>query len=136
MLEVTRHAQLTDKMVLHFFELPKISEDVNRNDLLLLWLALFKADTDEELQKIEDLGVKELNQAISAYHSVTASQEFLELARLRTKAQHDEAQALYNAEQNKAFSIARNLLEMDFPLDKIVAATGLTRDEIAEIGRR
>ena len=139
-LEVTRHAQLTDKMVLHFFELPKISEDVNRNDLLLLWLALFKADTDEELQKIEDLGVKELNQAISAYHSVTASQEFLELERLRTKAQHDEAQALYNAEQKgetqKAFSIARNLLEMDFPLDKIVAATGLTRNEIAEIGRR
>ncbi|MCL1876222.1 MAG: hypothetical protein FWF87_08210 [Synergistaceae bacterium] len=39
-----------------------------------------------------------MNQAISAYHSVTASSEFRELERLRAKARHDEAQALYHAE--------------------------------------
>ncbi|MCL2322364.1 MAG: hypothetical protein FWC47_09695, partial [Oscillospiraceae bacterium] len=33
------------------------------------------------------------------YRSVTASAEFRELERLRSKALHDEAQALYDAEQ-------------------------------------
>ena len=77
-----------------------------------------------------------MNQAITAYHSVTDSPEFRELARLRTKAQHDEAQALYNAEQNKAFSIAKNMIADGELVQKITRYTGLTRNEIAEIGRR
>jgi len=103
-LEVTRHTPLSDKKVLHFFELPKLPGDVadiDGNDLSLLWLALFKANTEEEFKKIEALGVPELNQAISAYHNVTASPEFIEMERLRAKAQHDEAQALYNAERRR-----------------------------------
>ena len=145
-------------MVFHFFELPKISEDINRNDLLLLWLALFKADTEEKLLKIEALGVSELNQAISAYHSVTASSEFRELERLRAKARHDEAQALYHAEikgeakgraegeakgrtEGKAegraegraegiLAIACNMLKRNKPIDEIMEDTGLTRIEV------
>ena len=97
-LEVTRHTPLTDKQLLYFFELGKLPGEMSKDDLLLLWLALFKADTEEELKQIEALEVPELNQAINAYHSVTASSEFRELERLRAKAQHDEAQALYNAE--------------------------------------
>ena len=34
-----------------------------------------------------------------AYHRITAATEFRELERLRSKARHDEAQALYHAEQ-------------------------------------
>ena len=40
-----------------------------------------------------------MQEAIDAYRSVTASAEFRELERLRSKARHDEAQALYDAEQ-------------------------------------
>ncbi|MCL1809451.1 MAG: Rpn family recombination-promoting nuclease/putative transposase [Clostridiales bacterium] len=96
-LEVTRHTPLTDKKALHFYELPKLPKDIDGNDVSLLWLALFNANTEEELAKIEALGVPELNQAICAYHNVTASSEFRELERLRAKARHDEAQALHNA---------------------------------------
>ncbi|MCL1918379.1 MAG: hypothetical protein FWG14_08705 [Peptococcaceae bacterium] len=46
---------------------------------------------------IDVLGVPEMSRAISAYHSITASPEFQELERLRIKASHDEAQAVYNA---------------------------------------
>jgi len=98
-LEVTRHNPLTDKMVLHFFELPKLPEQIDQNDMLQLWLALFKADTEEELKQIQELGVTELSEAVNAYHSVTASAEFMEMERLRIKAGHDEAQALHNAEK-------------------------------------
>ena len=98
-LEVSRHTLLTDKMVLHFFELPKLPKKIDRDDILLLWLTLFKADTEEELKQIQELGVTELSEAVNAYHSVTASAEFMEMERLRIKAGHDEAQALHNAEK-------------------------------------
>ena len=38
-----------------------------------------------------------MQEAIEAYRSITASPEFREAERLRSKARHDEAQALYNA---------------------------------------
>ena len=40
-----------------------------------------------------------MEQAINAYHSITASPEFREQERLWAKARHDEAQALSNAEE-------------------------------------
>jgi predicted transposase/invertase (TIGR01784 family) len=98
-LETKRHTPLTDKMVLHFFELPKLPKDIDKDDLLLLWLALFKADTEEELKRIDDLGVTEMSEAVNAYHSVTASAEFREMERLNMKASYDEASALGNAER-------------------------------------
>ena len=97
-LEVTHNNLLTDKMALHFFELPKIPEHISKDDLLLLWLALFKANTQEELRQIERLGVPEMSEALDAYNSVTTSAEFREIERLRIKTSHDEASALYAAE--------------------------------------
>ena len=99
-LEVTTHEPLTDKMVLHFYELKKLpplnSADSGRD----LWLKLFKAETEEELTKIEEMGVPIMNEAIGAYRHVAASPEFKEYERMRSKARHDEAQALRNAERN------------------------------------
>ena len=92
--------------------------------------------------------------AISAYHSVTASPEFRELERLRAKARHDEAQALYHAEKKGEAkgraegraegrtegeakgraegisAIAYNMLMRNKPIDEIMEYTGLTRAEI------
>lgn len=63
-----------------------------------LWLMLFNAETEEELAKIEALEVPIMKQAIGAYRYVTATPEFREIERMRSKARHDEAQALKNAE--------------------------------------
>ena len=100
-LEVTRHTPLTDKMGLHYFELPKISEQINIGSGKELWLKLFKADTEEELEKIEALEVPIMSEAIRAYRHVAASPEFREIERVRSKARHDEAQAIYNAERRE-----------------------------------
>jgi len=43
-----------------------------------------------------------MSEAIKAYQRVMTSAELRELERLRTKAGHDEAQALHNAEQRGA----------------------------------
>jgi predicted transposase/invertase (TIGR01784 family) len=98
-LEVERHELLSDKMCFHFYELPKLPKDIDEKDMLLLWLALFKAETEEELEKIRSMGVQIMGEAINAYYSVTASTEFREIERTRSIARHDEAQALANAEE-------------------------------------
>ena len=101
-LEVTRHTQLTDKMSLHYYELPKLPDSVSANNIRELWLKLFEAETEEDLEKIEALGVPIMTEAVQAYHHVATSSEFRERERLWSKARHDEAQALYNAKNQGA----------------------------------
>ena len=40
-----------------------------------------------------------MSQAVQAYHSITATEEFQGLEWLRRKREHDEAQAMYSAEK-------------------------------------
>ncbi len=96
-LEVTRHTPLTDRQVLHYFELPKLPEVVNADDGLKLWLALFNAETEEDLAKLEALEVSVMQEAIGAYRHVAATDEFREIERLRSRTRHNEASALSHA---------------------------------------
>ncbi len=96
-LEVARHTPLTDKMSLHYFELPKLPEGIDAKDELKLWLALFKAETEEDLAKIEAMEVTVMNETIEAYRQVTATDEFREIERQRSRARHNEASALGHA---------------------------------------
>jgi predicted transposase/invertase (TIGR01784 family) len=93
-LEISRHEPLTDRLSLHYFELPKLSGEVGQFRGQKLWLALFNAKTEEDLSKLESLEVPEMKQAIGAYRNVTASPEFRELERLRSLARSNEAAAL------------------------------------------
>lgn len=141
-LEVNRHTLLSDKMGFHFFELRKLPEEIGDKDALLLWLSLFKAETEEDLEKIKGMEVPAMEQAINAYYSITASPEFHEIERLREKARHDEAQALRHAEQQGIqqgmqqgmrqgkLETAQNLIKMGIPLHQVAAATGLAQTEI------
>lgn len=70
-----------------------------------------------------------MSQAINAYYTITASSEFREKERLREKARHDEAQALYNARME----IARKLVKRNRPTDEIVEDTGLTYDVVESL---
>ena len=47
--ESTRHTLLPDKMGLHFFKLKKRPNEINEKGALLLWLPLFRGETEEEL---------------------------------------------------------------------------------------
>jgi len=101
-LEVRRHECLSDKMSLHFFELQKLPEaPLTTNDKLLLWLSLFKAETEEELAQIKDLEVPVMEQAINAYQKITVAPEFREKERLRSLARHNEASALHEAREEE-----------------------------------
>ncbi|MDR3294724.1 MAG: Rpn family recombination-promoting nuclease/putative transposase [Clostridiales Family XIII bacterium] len=96
-LEAKRGTPLTDRMSLHYFELPKIPEPTSADGELKLWLALFGAKTEEDIMKIQEMDVPVMEQAIGAYRAVSASDEFREMERLRDLARHNEASALANA---------------------------------------
>lgn len=78
-----------------------------------------------------------MSQAINAYYTITASSEFREKERLRAKARHDEAQALYNARREatieRNIEIARNMIADGEPVEKIVRYTGLTKESIENL---
>ena len=129
-LEVTRLTPLSDKLSLHYFELPKLPETVTTDNDLELWLSLFRAKTEEDLLELESLEVHEMKEAINAYRHITVTPEFQEAERLRSKARHDEAQALFNAERKRTIEIARNMMADGEPIEKITRYTGLTREEV------
>ena len=96
-LEITRYTQLTDRLCLKYYELPKLPEITDTQDELKLWLALFNAKTEEDLRKIESMGVPIMDQAIGAYRTATSEDEFKRLERMRFEASLEEASALGHA---------------------------------------
>jgi predicted transposase/invertase (TIGR01784 family) len=133
-LEVTRHTPLTDKMCLHYFELPKLPEIADGDDTLRLWLALFQAKTEEDLSKITNIGGTIMEQVVEAYRSVSVSDEFKEIERLRELARHNEASAIDHAvrkavRENK-MEMAKGLVEDGMDINIISKRTGLSAEEI------
>ncbi len=51
----------------------------------------------------------------------------------RERSLHERANMISSAEERKAVEIARNLLNMNIPLEQVVLATGLTEEEINKI---
>jgi len=100
-LEITQHTPLTDKMSLRYFELLKLPAAIDIHDESELWLRLFKAETEEDLQQIEALGVPIMEQAIKAYRHISATDELKEIERLRSLARHNEAAALRCAREEE-----------------------------------
>lgn len=78
---------------------------------------------------------------IGPYSMMTRESIQQERERLFEKTRHDEAQALYHAEQvgmqkgkqEGRIMIARNLLAMDVSINQIAEATGLTQKEIEDL---
>ena len=72
--------------------------------------------------------VREMEEAIQAYHQITADSEFKELERLRELARHNEASALRHAREEghaeERLEIARKMKEMGFSDEQIQAVTG------------
>ena len=70
---------------------------ISKTDMLRLWLTLFKANTEEELAKIEELKIPIMKEAIGTYRQVSATEEFRQLERLRERTRNNEAAALGHA---------------------------------------
>jgi predicted transposase/invertase (TIGR01784 family) len=145
-LEVRRRELLSDRMTFHYFEVGKLPKKLNAGNELQLLLSLFRARTEEELNRLERLGVPIVTQAIEAYRTVTASDEFKELERLRFLASCNEASALEHARRKererlrgvldkKDATIAKNKAALDKKDAAIAENKAALADKDAEIAR-
>jgi len=57
---------------MHYFELTKVPQIADADSRLKLWLALFNAKTDEELNQIENLRKPVISQAIAKMREISA----------------------------------------------------------------
>ena len=123
-LEVTRNVSLSDKMAIHFFELEKLPDKVSEDDISLLWLKLFKADTEEELQMSSESKYAEVNEVITAYRNLMQSEEFREYERQREKAELDERQRTSNAVERATESLQSVIAEKDAEIAELKKRLG------------
>ena len=120
--------QLTEKCAIHFFELKKINKQVNKNNRMELWLQLINAESEEELDMLQQTEVQPIQKAVMIIHQMSDDEKIQELARIREKALHDEASALSTArkegraeERNEIIAKMRKNGMTDEQIDKILS---------------
>ena len=122
-IEKNRQEVLTDKFGIHFFELKKIGKNPNKDNPMELWLQLINAETEEELDMLENTNVQEINKAILVLRELNADENMRRLAEIREKALHDEASAINSAEERgrlaREAEIAENLRKIGMSEDQI-----------------
>ena len=91
MREDKRNSVLTDNFIAHYFELKKIGKNFDKNNKQELWLRLINAETEDELDMLQQTGVKQIQDAVVVLHKMSADEKTRELAEMREKALHIEA---------------------------------------------
>ena len=126
--------QLTDKCAIHFFELKKINKQVNKNNRMELWLQLINAESEEELDMLQQTEVQPIQKAVMIIHQMSDDEKIQELARLREKALHDEASALSTArKEGRAEGLAVGRDEREKELVKSMRENGILEEQIRKI---
>lgn len=74
LLEKDRHTRLTDRLSIMFCELNKIDDVIDPDDRKKLWLQFIKADSEEELNMLNNTGVREIKDAIVTLHEMTSDE--------------------------------------------------------------
>ena len=150
---------LTNKVELHYIQLPKFKEKCKRiSSKLEEWLTFIVNDSLEEISMINNEYVKKAEKELEYLNS---DEEEKELARLREKAIRDEAAAMAGAirrgrEEGKAeglaegkaegkaegleegraeekAEIAKKMLEENIEIETIIKLTGLTKEKIENL---
>lgn len=91
MREDKHNSVLTDNFIAHYFELKKIGKNFDKNNKQELWLRLINAETEDELDMLQQTGVKSIQDAVVVLHKMSADEKTRELAEMREKALHIEA---------------------------------------------
>lgn len=111
-LEKTRHELLTDKMDIHFLELPKvnkISKESNKSNSLELWMQLFKADSKEELDMLSAT-TDAIRTSVNIIYDLSEDEKIREYVRQREKAAFDYGADMANAKAKGKYETLANLV--------------------------
>lgn len=132
----------SDKFSIHFFELKKVSRKPDPNNSRELWLQFINADSEEELNMLDQTNVPIMKKAVNVIYDMSEDTKIREIARLREKALHDEASALKNAEakgeakgreRGRAEGRVEGRAEGEANIIAKMKAFGMTEEQIKEI---
>ena len=142
---------LTDKVEIHYIQLPKFKKKCKRiSNKLEEWLSFISCKNLEEISMIENEYVKKAEEELE-YLSGDAAER--RLAELREKAIRDEAAAMAGATRRgiehgikqgmkrglkqgrevEKIQIAKKMLEKHIDINTIIEVTGLTKEEIESL---
>ena len=132
---------LTDHLMIHFLELPKL--DTSRHETKIRkWLTYLKTEgKEEDIMKILIQEDKEIEKAHNIYQKFTKDEELLEIYEAREKFRKDYASILDSkveeaekrGELKKNLEIAKKMKIEGDDIKKIARITGLTIEEIEKL---
>ncbi len=97
--DVEHNKKLSDKMQIHFFELKKVKDGIDKGNRKNLWLQFIKSTKKEEFEMLRTAEMSALDRAIDDLYNMNNNEKLKELARMREKAMHDKASELEEAIQ-------------------------------------
>jgi predicted transposase/invertase (TIGR01784 family) len=118
---------LTDLLEIHTLEIPKARKifDGTEDTRLLDWMKFLDVKTEEELNMLAQKSPV-MKKATIRLLELSADEKARQLYEARLKEQRD----IYAREQGVIFTVAKNLLRRNRPINEIVEDTGLTLDEL------
>lgn len=117
-------------MLYSVFELTKVNNKVDSNDRKKLWLQLINAETEEELDMLNQTGVPEIQKAVVILHEMSLDEEVQEMARLREKWILDENSALGNA---KRAGVKEGIEKERKDMIEKMRKSGMTEEQIQKV---
>ena len=131
--DIEKDYMLTDVVEIHFLELPKFRRKKDkdfRENAIERWLLFLEKDTPETtLQELMSLD-KAIEKAEQKIEYLSSDEDSMRIYYERERSLHERANMISSAEERKAIEIARNLLDMNIPMEQIVLATGLTMEDL------
>ena len=118
---------MTDKLTLHYSELPKL-KSYDTNDELSLWLALFNAKTEQDLDNLVKLEVDFVNEAVQDFSRITTNPEYRELELKRELRRRDEDNALSFARKQGIAQGLEQGLSQGLEQGKVETALAMIKD--------
>ena len=98
--------------LIHFFELGKINKKPDTSNKMQLWMQLINAETEGDLEMLEQTNVKEIQEAVLILREMSADEKMKELARRRELALCDRITDLeVSREEGRAEGRAEGLEE-------------------------
>jgi predicted transposase/invertase (TIGR01784 family) len=127
--------ELTDISEIHTLELSKLPNITDGTDLYS-WAKFIDAESEEEFTMAAEMN-PQVARAVVRFRELSADERVRDRYERREQARRDQAMFVNMArqegrqegEREKALSIAKNLIRAGMPLDAIVSATGLSREE-------
>ncbi|MCL2335966.1 MAG: Rpn family recombination-promoting nuclease/putative transposase, partial [Firmicutes bacterium] len=120
--------ELTDIFEVYTLELDKLPTGADGTELYD-WAKFIAAETKEELNMVAERNSL-VGQAVVRLRELSADERARDLYERRETARRDQAAREKWAVKQSKFEIAKNLLNVGVTVDVIVAATGLTKDEV------